>query len=99
IDVRAGGGGDGVPAAPSPRAMTVMEMKNISEAKLNIPAEELMERFKRGDASRTGEGSGLGLAIARDLVRLQGGHFEISIDGDLFKTITALEPCGEGERS
>jgi signal transduction histidine kinase len=73
------------------RSMIVMEMKNISKSKLNIPADELMERFKRGDESRTTDGSGLGLAIANDLVRLQGGRFEIVIDGDLFKTVTVLE--------
>ncbi|MDR1272401.1 MAG: HAMP domain-containing histidine kinase [Clostridiales Family XIII bacterium] len=75
----------------APHGMVVMEMKNISNAKLNIPADELMERFKRGDESRATEGSGLGLAIAKDLVRLQGGRFEIFIDGDLFKTTTVLE--------
>jgi signal transduction histidine kinase len=82
-------------AANGQRGMIVMEMKNISKVKLNIPADELMERFKRGDESRTTEGSGLGLAIAKDLVRLQGGRFEISIDGDLFKTVTMLEPYAE----
>ncbi len=71
--------------------MVVMEIKNISKNELNIGADELMERFKRGDESRTTEGSGLGLAIAKDLVKLQNGWFEIKIDGDLFKTITMLE--------
>lgn len=60
-------------------------MKNISAAPLNISADELMERFTRGDASRTTEGSGLGLSIAKDLTKLHGGTFEISLDGDLFK--------------
>jgi signal transduction histidine kinase len=83
--------------AGNARGMTVMEMKNISKAKLNIPADELMERFKRGDESRTTDGSGLGLAIAKDLVRLQGGQFEISIDGDLFKTVMTLEACEDGD--
>lgn len=46
-----------------------------------------MERFVRGDASRTTEGSGLGLSIAQDLVRLQDGEFQLDIDGDLFKTL------------
>ena len=69
----------------------VMEVKNISKAELNIDADELMERFKRGDESRTTEGSGLGLAIAKDLVRLQNGWFEIKIDGDLFKAIVLLD--------
>ena len=65
--------------------MTTLQIKNISSTQLNIPAEELMERFKRGDESRTTTGSGLGLAIARDLVKMMGGKFDIYIDGDLFK--------------
>ncbi|MDR0853628.1 MAG: HAMP domain-containing histidine kinase [Clostridiales Family XIII bacterium] len=75
--------------------VTTLEIKNVSAEKLNIPADELMERFKRGDSSRTTEGSGLGLAIAKDLTRLQGGAFEVVIDGDLFKTVTTLEPYFE----
>jgi signal transduction histidine kinase len=71
--------------------MTMLEVKNVSQARLNIPADELMERFKRGDDSRSTEGSGLGLAIARDLIHLQGGFFEIAIDGDLFKATSLLE--------
>ncbi|MDD3168431.1 MAG: HAMP domain-containing sensor histidine kinase [Eubacteriales bacterium] len=69
----------------------ILEIKNISKIELNINADELMERFKRGDESRTTEGSGLGLAIAKDLVRLQNGWFEIKIDGDLFKAVVMLE--------
>lgn len=69
----------------------ILEIKNMSKTELNIEAEELMERFKRGDESRTTEGSGLGLAIAKDLVRLQNGWFEIKIDGDLFKAVVMLE--------
>ncbi|GHU63742.1 hypothetical protein AGMMS49983_07860 [Clostridia bacterium] len=78
-----------------PVVRIVFTMKNISAEKLNIPAEELMERFKRGDENRTTEGSGLGLAIARDLVRLQQGHFDIVIDGDLFKAVIELTPFEE----
>lgn len=62
-------------------------LKNVSSAPLNISADELMERFTRGDSSRTTEGSGLGLSIAKDLTRLQNGEFEIQLDGDLFKVI------------
>ena len=58
--------------------------KNISRNQLNIPAEELMERFVRGDAARSGEGSGLGLDIARALTQAQGGSFRLAVDGDLF---------------
>lgn len=63
----------------------VISMKNISRDKLNIAAEELMERFVRGDSSRSTEGSGLGLNIARSLVELQKGTFSLAIDGDMFK--------------
>lgn len=65
-------------------------MKNISAYELNIPEQELMERFKRGDESRNSEGSGLGLSIANSLVVLQHGSFEIGIDGDLFKATICL---------
>ena len=60
-------------------------VKNISAQPLNIKAEELTERFIRGDVSRSMEGSGLGLSIARNLTELQNGKFEIYLDGDLFK--------------
>lgn len=64
-----------------------IEMKNMAATELNIPPEELTERFVRGDSSRNTEGSGLGLAIARSFVELQGGTLKIEIDGDLFKVI------------
>ena len=61
--------------------------RNISAEPLNISADELMERFVRGDASRNTEGSGLGLSIARSLTQLQHGTFALAVDGDLFKAI------------
>ena len=63
----------------------IFSLKNVSASQLNVPPEELMERFVRGDESRTTEGSGLGLSIARSLTEVQGGSFRLSIDGDLFK--------------
>lgn len=66
-------------------SVTVVAVKNVSRDRLNIAADELMERFVRGDASRSTEGSGLGLSIAQSLTELMGGAFELMIDGDLFK--------------
>ena len=59
--------------------------RNMSKYPLDISAEELEERFVRGDKSRHMEGNGLGLSIAKSLVELQDGEMEITIDGDLFK--------------
>lgn len=63
----------------------IISIKNISKEALNISVEELMQRFVRGDKSRNTEGSGLGLSIAQSLTELQGGKFDIYLDGDLFK--------------
>ena len=63
----------------------VFTFKNTSRDALNVSPDELMERFVRGDSSRSTEGNGLGLSIARSLTELQGGEFDLSIDGDLFK--------------
>lgn len=68
----------------------LLTFKNISAYELNISAEELMERFKRGDESRFSEGSGLGLSIAGSLIELQGGKFSIQVDGDLFKSMICM---------
>ncbi len=62
-------------------------LKNISQDKLNISVDELMQRFVRGDSARTTEGSGLGISIARSLTELQKGKFNIYLDGDLFKVV------------
>ena len=70
--------------------MIEIVVKNVSAYELNISAEELMERFTRGDKSRNTEGSGLGLNIAKSLAELQGGNFFVEIDGDLFKAILQL---------
>jgi len=65
-------------------------IKNISAQELNISSQELMERFKRGDESRSSQGSGLGLSIAKSLIEIQKGSFNIEIDGDLFKAIIQM---------
>jgi len=62
-----------------------VSFKNISREQLNVAADELMERFVRGDASRNTEGSGLGLNIARSLMQVQQGDLQLFVDGDLFK--------------
>ena len=76
------------------KTVTVV-FKNISKYALNISSDELMERFVRGDSSRSTEGSGLGLSIARGLCNLQNVKFGISIDGDLFKAELSLNKLPE----
>ena len=73
----------------------IFSLKNISQQQLNISADELTERFIRGDISRSTEGSGLGLSIAKTLTELQGGQFQLYLDGDLFK-VTVIFPLGTG---
>ena len=68
----------------------VITVKNISEAPLDIPSDQLFERFVRGDSSRSTEGSGLGLSIAQSLAQIQGGTLDLKIDGDLFKVMVTL---------
>lgn len=63
----------------------VVSFKNISQQQLNIPVEELLERFVQGDGSRSKGGSGLGLSIAESLTELMKGKLKLSLDGDLFK--------------
>ena len=63
----------------------LIEFSNISEQPMDFTAQEITERFVRGDKSRSQQGSGLGLAIARSFTEVQGGTFNLSIDCDLFK--------------
>ena len=68
----------------------MLTLRNISRDRLKVSPDELMERFVRGDASRSTEGSGLGLSIAKSLMELQHGRLELSIDGDLFKATVRM---------
>ncbi len=72
----------------------LLSVKNISKESLNVSAEELTERFVRGDASRNTEGSGLGLNIAKSLMELQKGQLNLLVDGDLFK-VTLTFPAAQ----
>lgn len=72
----------------------VVSIKNISAGALNFSADELMERFVRGDISRTTEGSGLGLSIAKGIMERQNGELKITLDGDLFKAELKLSKRG-----
>ena len=75
-----------------------LAIKNISATQLNISAEELMERFVRGDQSRSTEGSGLGLSIAESLAKLQGADFRLELDGDLFKAVLTFPVLQESQK-
>ena len=76
----------------------IFSIKNISDQPLNINADQLTERFIRGDISRSTEGSGLGLSIAQTLTEMQKGKFELYLDGDLFKA-TVTFPKVQEEQS
>ena len=70
----------------------LLSIKNISREELQVPAEDLLERFVQGDSSRNKEGSGLGLNIAKSLMEVQQGKLELLLDGDLFK-VTLIFPA------
>ncbi len=72
----------------------LVSIKNTSREQLNIPADELMERFVRGDSSRHTDGSGLGLSISKSLTELMGGELRLTVDGDLFKVTLSFPRAG-----
>lgn len=76
----------------------IFSLKNVSECPLNFSADELTERFIRGDISRSTEGSGLGLSIAKSLVQMQGGKLELYLDGDLFKATVRFRKADKKEK-
>jgi signal transduction histidine kinase len=73
-----------------------LTLQNISLHELDLDSEEIFERFKRGDGSRSTEGSGLGLAIARSIAELQGGSLRVELDGDQFKAVVRFVKSEEG---
>ena len=73
-------------------------LKNISAYEMNFNPNDIAERFVRGDKSRNTDGSGLGLSIAKSFTELQGGEFNIYIDGDLFKVAISFEVINEYEQ-
>ncbi len=77
----------------------IVTIRNISREPLDITADELMERFVRGDASRHTEGSGLGLSIAKSLTESMGGEFLLSVDGDLFKAAVIFPLLPDAEKT
>ncbi len=81
---------------PLGQAATII-FKNIANYEMHFSPEDIVERFQRGDASRTTEGSGLGLAIAKSFVELCGGTLAIEVDGDLFKATASLPICAQPE--
>lgn len=89
---------DGKETEENGKKKIVFSLKNISAQPLNINADELTERFIRGDVSRSTEGSGLGLSIAQNLTEAQHGSFEIYLDGDLFKVVLSFPKAEKPER-
>jgi Signal transduction histidine kinase len=83
----------------SERQEVAITFKNVSKYEISDNAEELFERFKRGDTSRHTEGSGLGLAIAKSIIELHDGRLTLETDGDLFKAsvILKVQPSGAHE--
>jgi signal transduction histidine kinase len=72
----------------------VVTIKNIAGYEMDFTADEILQRFNRGDKSRTTEGSGLGLSIAESFTKVCGGEFQVEIDGDLFKVIISFNAAG-----
>ena len=70
-------------------------IKNTSDCEMDFSAEEIMERFMRGDKSRSTEGNGLGLSIARSFTEACGGSFQVTLDGDLFRVDTVFPMADE----
>ncbi len=62
-------------------------IKNIASYEMDFSGEDIVERFVRGDESRTTEGNGLGLSIAKSFIEVSGGSMTVEVDGDVFKVV------------
>lgn len=69
---------------------TVIRVQNIASYEMNFKADEITERFTRGDEARTTEGNGLGLSIAKSYTEACGGSFNVEINGDSFTAVVSL---------
>ena len=76
-----------------------VSVKNTAGYEMEFSAEEILQRFSRGDASRSTEGNGLGLSIAESFTQVCGGHFTLNIDGDLFKVMLEFTEVDGGSVS
>ncbi|MGI6666846.1 MAG: sensor histidine kinase [Bacillota bacterium] len=65
-------------------------IKNTANYEMDFTADEILQRFTRGDRSRSTEGSGLGLSIAKSFTEACGGRLGVMIDGDQFKAEVIL---------
>ncbi len=70
--------------------MGIVTIKNTSSYEIDFTAEEILQRFNRGDKARTADGSGLGLSIAESFTQVSGGKFKVEIDGDMFKVVISF---------
>lgn len=61
------------------------EITNTAGYRMEFTKEQIVERFARGDESRTTDGNGLGLAIVSTYSAALGGTFDVNIDCDQFK--------------
>lgn len=73
----------------------IVTIKNTSSYEIDFTAEEILQRFNRGDKARTADGSGLGLSIAESFTNVSGGSFKVDIDGDTFKVIISFPLASE----
>lgn len=69
----------------------VATVKNTAGYEMEFTAEEILQRFARGDKARATEGSGLGLSIAESFTHVCGGDFKVDVDGDLFKVTISFD--------